>query len=117
MPYATAADPISRPRPMFDHRPAVTWTECDCQRAGLPLRSVPRRLPGLAAPILGCRDEQSPGERLSVLARIGKLPSTSHAQTHRHSIPYLCQPPVGMPQRRDLRVAGEPAMFLAFATA
>src|SRR6266436_6646230 len=50
---------------------------------------VPRWLPGLAAPISNCGDEQRLGEQLSIHARIAKLQSTYRGQTHGYCNPHL----------------------------
>lgn len=57
--------------------------------AGLPLRSVPRWLPGLAVPISNCWVEQRLGEQLSVRRQIVKFHSTSHEKTCGQCIRYL----------------------------
>src|SRR5258708_26302204 len=71
---------------------ARTWIECDCQQAGLSLRSLHRLPPRSAAPTSNCRDEQRLGEHLAGRGRIAMLRSPARGNTRAYRTAPLCGP-------------------------
>jgi len=78
------------PRPDIDQRRSSavrTWTECDCPRAGLPLRAIRQWLPRLAATISNCWDEQRFGEQISAMPECAVQPSITAKLMEMHTRP------------------------------